>query len=579
MSIWDSEPSEATAGKERAGGRLVFVVVLVLALLLAGGYAAASYVAVDKGPRGTSVAGVEIGGLEPEAAADELEEGLADRVDAPLEVSVADKEPVSVAPDELGLTVDHDASVAAAGAERSWEPQRLWDYFAGGDDQAAVVQVDEAAMERALEQLEADLGTEATDGRVRFTDRGVKTTKPETGFGIDPDTAVDALQAAFLAEERSVELELTDVEPEIDEGDVREAVQSFANPALSGPVTLVFEGSPVQLTPEQFGPTLSLVPENGELVPEVDAKRLTALVEDATGDKGAPVDATVRLVDGEPTVIPAEPGVTFDPDDITSTFLDLVVKPSGERRLEVPSKVDRPDFTTKEARELGIKEQVSEFTTYYPHAEYRNTNLGRAAEIIDGTLLKPGEVFSMNDIVGERTAENGFTEGFIISNGILKLDLGGGVSQMATTTFNAMFFAGLEDIEHKPHSFYISRYPVGREATVAWPTVDLSFRNDTEYGVLIESFINPSTPSTEGSVTVRMYSTKIWDIESTTSDRYAYTEPDTRRLDTPDCHPNTGYSGFSVDVTRIFRRVGESEVHHTEDFHTVYTPSDTVICE
>ena len=83
-------------------------------------------------------------------------------------------------------------------------------------------------------------------------------------------------------------------------------------------------------------------------------------------------------------------------------------------------------------------------------------------------MLKPGDTFSLNDIVGERTAANGFTKGFIISDGVFTEDFGGGVSQVATTTFNAAFFAGLEDVEHKPHSFYIDRYPVGREATVAW---------------------------------------------------------------------------------------------------------------
>ena len=105
----------------------------------------------------------------------------------------------------------------------------------------------------------------------------------------------------------------------------------------------------------------------------------------------------------------------------------------------------------------------------------------------------------LNGVVGERTRENGFTEGFIISNGVFKEDLGGGVSQMATTTFNAMFFAGLKDLEHKPHSFYIDRYPVGREATVAWPTVDLKFENDTPYGVLIQASVTPSTPSTSNA--------------------------------------------------------------------------------
>jgi vancomycin resistance protein YoaR len=311
----------------------------------------------------------------------------------------------------------------------------------------------------------------------------------------------------------------------------------------------------------------------------VDGARLTELVEGATSGKGAPVDASVKLVNGKPKVVPAKPGVTFDPDDITSTFLDLVTRPEGGRVLEVEATVDEPDFTTRDARDLGVKRQISTFTTYFPYAEYRNVNIGRAAEIVNGTLLMPGDVFSLNGIVGERTVENGFTTGFIISGGVFKEDLGGGVSQMATTTFNAMFFAGLKDVEHKPHSFYIDRYPVGREATVAWPTLDLAFENDSEYGVLIESFINPATSAAQGSLTVRMYSTKVWDIKSETSERYNYVGPGTRTLDTPDCYPNTGYSGFQVDVTRIFRKHGESEVDHTEKFHTNYTPADTVICK
>ena len=88
---------------------------------------------------------------------------------------------------------------------------------------------------------------------------------------------------------------------------------------------------------------------------------------------------------------------------------------------------------------------------------------------------------------GDETANFGVPLGGSLIPWIDK-DLGGGVSQMATTLFNAMFFAGLEDVEHKPHSFYIDRYPVGREATVAWGSLDLRFTNDTPHGVLIKSF-------------------------------------------------------------------------------------------
>jgi vancomycin resistance protein YoaR len=150
---------------------------------------------------------------------------------------------------------------------------------------------------------------------------------------------------------------------------------------------------------------------------------------------------------------------------------------------------------------------------------------------------------------------------------------------MATTTFNAMFFAGLKDVEHKPHSFYIDRYPVGREATVAWPTVDLKFENDTPYGILIQATVTPSTPSTSGVVTVSMWSTKHWDITTKTGERYNFTSPATRTLDTPDCYPNTGYGGFEINVWRYFRKPGSSDLVRSEKFHTTYTPSDTVICK
>jgi len=166
----------------------------------------------------------------------------------------------------------------------------------------------------------------------------------------------------------------------------------------------------------------------------------------------------------------------------------------------------------------------------------------------------------------------------VISDGVFKEDLGGGVSQVATTIFNAAFFAGLQDVEHKPHSFYIDRYPPGREATVSWPTIDLRFRNDTRHGVLIETVHVPSTLTTEGSLTVRMWSTKVWDVDARTSDRYAFVRPGTRFLSGRDCVPNEGYRGFQVDVTRVLRRHGEAAVDHTEHLHTSYLAADTVVC-
>ena len=578
MSLWDeTTPTAPDPRREREGGRLVFLVLVGLALLLAGGYAAAYLAAGDKVPRGATVAGVEIGGRTPAAAEAALEAGLADRADAPISVTV-DGSTELVTPSEAGLSVDYAASVAQAGGAQSWEPARLWDYYTGGDDLDAVVEVDETAMSKLVQRLAGHLGTPPTDGAVSFEKGEIVVTDPEEGEAIDPKEARDALVAAYLTDD-DAELTLAPAQPDIDAADVQAALDGFANPALSGPVTLVFGESRIRLKPRQFAPVLGMRAEGGELVPSLDTKRLTRLVDAGISDDGAPVDASFEVVAGVPRVVPAKPGVTYDPADVTDAFLTLVSKPEGEREMTVKATVDEPDFTTKDARALKIKEQVSTFTTYFPYAEYRNINIGRAAELVNGTVLEPGETFSLNDVVGERTRENGFTEGFIISNGIFKEDLGGGVSQMATTTFNAMFFAGLEDVEHKPHSFYIDRYPVGREATVAWGSVDLRFRNDTPYGVLVEAKVTPGTGSSQGVVTVSMYSTKYWDITTRTGDRYAYVSPATRTLDTPDCYPNTGYSGFQIDVWRYFKKHGSDELDHTEKFHTSYTPSDTVICK
>ncbi|WP_244931910.1 VanW family protein [Nocardioides sp. W7] len=563
---------------ERAGGRAVILVVLALALLVAGGWAAAYAVAGDKVPRGTTVAGVDVGGRTEADAVRALEDGLAERLEEPIAVTVG-KATEDVTPAEAGLSIDLSASVEAAGGGRSWKPRRLWDYFTGGADLDPVVQVDDAAMSKLLDRLGSEVGTLPKDGGLEFDGSEVRRIEPEAGEAIDPDEAAKAITAAYLAEDPGVELTLVRAQPEIDETDVQNVLDSFANPALSGPVTLVFGDSPVQLAPRDFGDVLGVKPEGGVLVPAIDQEALKALVDAGISEDGAPVDATVVLRNGKPKVVPAKPGVSYEPAAVAATFQQLLTQPSGQREAKVEATVAEPEFTTKDARQLKIREKVSTFSTYYPPASYRDTNIGRAAELVDGTLLKPGETFSLNDIVGERTVENGFTTGTIISNGIFKEDLGGGVSQMATTTFNAAFFAGLKDVEHKPHSVYIDRYPVGREATVAWGAVDLRFTNDTPYGVLVDAKVIRSAGRSQGTVTVSMWSTKVWDITTSTSDRYRFTKPATRTMTTPDCVPNTGYGGFDVDVKRNFLKPGSDVVEKTENFHTTYIPSDTVICK
>ncbi|MEI2712343.1 MAG: VanW family protein [Nocardioides sp.] len=564
--------------KEKKGYGAVFFVVTMLLALGAGGYVAAWYFANDRTPHGTVVDGIRLGGMTHDKAIKTLQDGLAERAEQPYDIQVGAETERATA-DEFGLSVDYEATVDEAGAQRSWDPEWLWHFYTGGDDIEAVKAVDDTDMDAFLSRLADTVDKPAKDGAVKFRPDGFKVDQAVDGVELDRATARTALRDAFLGEDTDISLQVETVKPDIDAAAVQRAVDEFANPAMSAPVTVRFGQAEVRLKPSDYATALSLEPKNGELTPTLDAEVLGEKLSGLVSGNAAPVDASIRLVNGKPVITDSKPGVTYDPADLNKRFLKLVTRPEDKREIKVKSTVAEPEFTTQDAKALGIKEQVSTFTTYYPHADYRNINIGRAAELVNGTVLEPGEIFSLNDTVGERTVANGFTEGYIISNGILVQDLGGGVSQMATTTFNAMFFAGLKDIEHKPHSFYIDRYPVGREATVAWGAVDLRFQNDTPYGIYISAHVTPSTYSSSGVVTVSMYSTKMWNITTSNSERYNFTQPKVRKIDTQKCHPNTGYGGFEINVYRNFAPVApNTETRARETFHTTYTPSDTVIC-
>jgi vancomycin resistance protein YoaR len=233
--------------------------------------------------------------------------------------------------------------------------------------------------------------------------------------------------------------------------------------------------------------------------------------------------------------------------------------------------VAQPDFTTAEARALNITEKLSSFRQAFPPAAYRYQNVGQAAEYLNGTILEPGQTFSMNDTIKERTPANGYTEGFIISGGRFREELGGGVSIITTATWTAGFYAGLERVEQHAHGLYISRYEAGLEATVAWGLLDLKMRNDTGNGVLITA-----TRFTDG-VLIEMWGTKKFDqVTASFTDRYNYTNFQTITDDGARCVPSEGVRGFSISVTR--RRFVGDQVVSTETWPTTYKPTPNVIC-
>ncbi|HLM06591.1 MAG TPA: VanW family protein, partial [Blastococcus sp.] len=151
--------------------------------------------------------------------------------------------------------------------------------------------------------------------------------------------------------------------------------------------------------------------------------------------------------------------------------------------------------------------------------------------------------------------------------------VGGGISQFATTMFNAVFFSGLEDIYHKPHSYYISRYPAGREATVYEGQIDLQWKNDSDTGVYID------TRWTPGTITVTFYGTKRYEIESISGPRVNVREPAVQeKVDDGNCRSQAGAQGFDITVTRVFRDLNSGAEIKREDFRTHYAAEPIIRC-
>ncbi|MGW1145351.1 VanW family protein [Streptomyces sp. NPDC002454] len=533
----------------------------------------------EEAPTGTSVLGVAIGGLDRDGARQKLDRELAARATAPIEVVVGERTD-RISPQAAGFEVDTEETAARAvraGKDPFTVIGNLFSSDGGPVD--PVVRTDEEATRAAVRELAEEHDRTVRDGAVAFSGGAPKVTPARTGTALEVDGAVDALRKAYLAPEgpRPVVLPVRESAPRVTAAETDRALRAFARPAMSGPITLTTDEGRITLTPATLGEHLSLRPDrNHRLQPALDEKGLfkdPAVVRAVDAVTTRAQDATLRL-DGDRVAVATEgrAGQKVTADALGEAVLPLLTKTGGARTGAVETVKEQPTLSRAKLPELGLTEKVSSFTANFEKAEYRTKNIGRAAELINGSTVLPGETWSFNDTVGERTTANGFVDGIIILNDKYTKASGGGVSTVATAMFNAIFFAGVKPVEYGAHSFYIERYPEGREATVAWGSLDLKFTNDSGRALHI------LTNATDTSVTVTFVGTKKYDsVESVTGPRKNVKEPGTREGAKEECQPQTPLEGFDVTVERVFRNDGV-EVKR-EPFHTRYTPRDEVVCD
>ncbi|MFZ0492969.1 MAG: VanW family protein [Acidimicrobiia bacterium] len=464
-------------------------------------------------------------------------------------------------PDQFGWWVGHLFGTTRIPLTGSLDSQELSDVFDYWDESAFT--------------------NHAFNGAVEVEDGKAVARYPREGVGIDRGPASQLILDVMLDPTHpTVTLPETDIAPELTDGDVAAAVVE-AEKMIESPITL-----------SRTSPDLSVVFTSGQLASafrsrvihdspahielSFDPDEVAAILAPESATLGvAPEDASFEIADdGTVQVIPGHPGEIVDPNATAQAL--LAASRLAVRSGVLPYENDaQPGFTAEDAEALDIKHLVSQFTTYHSCCQNRVTNIHLMADIIDGAIVLPGEEFSINEYVGERDTARGFLPDHTIINGEMVDTIGGGVSQFATTFYNAVFYGGYEDITHKPHSYYFTRYPEGHEATISWPAPNLIFRNDSDAAILIK------TSYTDTSLTISFYGdnggrtivgeqkggktyatvTSEGDgtgriVTASVSGRFDQTDPSTEYTANPELAPGEeiedqkGRIGWSVIVTR-----------------------------
>jgi vancomycin resistance protein YoaR len=525
-------------------------------------------------PRGVTVAGVEVGGMTAEAAEHALREQIEPRMAKPITVRAGSVEE-QVDPMKSGLTLDWAATLAQAGDQPLNPITRISSLFStrevgvvSGTDNAAVVAV--------VEQLRAKADKAPVEGAITFNGATPVLTEPVAGQKLEAEKSRAVLVAGWL-DGKALELPVTTTPVKTTADGVHTAFEQIAKPAVAAPVLVKGEGKDATIPPAVIASSLTFEPaDGGGLTPKLDpAKIVEAVKPQLAPTEKLGKDAQVIFEGGAPKVDPSVDGMGVKYDTAFVNLLDIVKKPDG-REVKVEYTKTPAKVTTEQATQLGIKEVIGEFTTKGFAAD-SGVNIRVTAGEVNGAIVKPGDTFSLNGHTGPRTAAEGYVEAGVIKDGAPGREVGGGISQFATTLYNAAYFAALKDGGHKEHSYYISRYPAAREATVFQDhagnsVIDLRFTNDSTTGVAIQTIWTPS------SITVKIWGTKKYVVESVTGGRTAETPPFEKVGPAQNCKGSNGAPGFTTSDTRIIRDAATGAEVRRGTRTVKYNPQPKIIC-
>lgn len=543
------------------------------------------------------VADTELGGLDRDTALGtmvQVEEAFQTR----MAVFTIEGATVQLPPAEVGFDIDENAIVGTAmELGRSGNPfGEFWWWFTHilADHTITLLgTVESELVDIVLTEWETSVIAQPTvPGSIVLIENEPAAVYPATGTGILRDQAEAEILRIMLETSPTVGvIDTRIIQPALTPAQVDEAL-AIAQQLLSAPILMTHEGTTLtvdsgELKNAFIATTFTVAPARIELGfdPAVVDEFLDTIRSEF---ELQPINAEFDIDGDAISIIPGSNGTEIDEVETAARLFQAGTSPTRTGVLPLVEGAE-PDVTTAYLESLNVNHLVSQFSTFFDCCAARVTNIQQMARDVDLTLVLPGQTFSLNDHVGQRTEEKGYLPAGTIVAGEFEDTIGGGVSQFATTFYNAVFWGGYEDVEHRAHSYYFNRYPEGIEATLNWRTPDLKFRNNRDHAILID------TRSSDTSITIRFFgdndgrtlkgqqsggNLSVWadqeggpnarHVKGTVSDPFGVTQPGAPRYEpNPELSPETTNTlqserdGWSVTVTRRIL-VNEVEVESQE---------------
>ena len=569
-----NSPADDTATADAPGRRKrsLWWLWTLIGVLGLGGVLYATDIIMSEGnvPRGVTVGGVDIGDMSYSQAEARLRNELAPGTRESVEVTAGDMS-TSIDPMTSGLAVDWAGTIEQAGQQPMNPITRVMSFFQ--EREVGIVSTfDDGQLDTTLERVEGDLTRDPENATLAIDEQGAADIGDDVpGQTVDTDEVRVAVKDHWLNADRSVSIDAEVTEADVLRDAADAAVTEYVDKVTDGDV--VFTGrddTDGVLTPGDMGKIVTFEPEDGALEPEWNTEAAQEILSEQLGSTEVEFRNASFEADGRDLkVIPSQDGVLINWEDTLDPIEDKLME-TGERTNEVAYDEKDATYTTEMAERASFDDVVGSFSSG-GFASDSGANIRRTAELVDGAIVLPGETFSLNGHTGPRGEAQGFVDAGIIQDGRADRAVGGGISQFATTLYNASYFAGMEDVAHTPHSYYIDRYPAGREATVFEGAIDLQFKNTYDTPVLIEA----SADSSE--VTVRLRGVKHVEVESDSGPRTNYTDPQRREVSGDDCSPSSGGRGFTITDTRTIKDL-DGGVVSRETTTTVYDPQPIITC-